>query len=154
MMKTLLLGLICFLLTSCQKSNVKFPEWGSSGDVGFAMNINQLAGGKAINCGFFELLHRSKPTNYSDGFQCAMKAYKKGLPFKLGTLTIPIDSYSYEAFLYSEGGRFLEVNFDAQEGFNGNHYLLWTNQCEAFEFDSNKKQILGINCEKISEYSW
>ncbi|MCB1582216.1 MAG: hypothetical protein R3E90_12710 [Marinicella sp.] len=141
-------------LSSCQINKKNFPAWGSIGDIGFAMNINQLAGDHAVDCGFFDLKSKAETSNYAEGYHCAEGAYKQGLPFKLGTLTVPIDSYFYQAHLESADGKYLEVNFDIYPDMNANHHILWTRSCEKFQFNTTQKQIIGVNCEKVSEYSW
>lgn len=113
-----------------------FPDWEGVGYEGFADSIDVVAGAGARNCGFFNLLTEEGRRGRRRGIRCAQQAYADGVPFKFGTVRLPIDSYAYEVLVRSSTGENWEIVYDIL--IDGTSAQIWFRKCESISLSRNR----------------
>ncbi|HHL31282.1 MAG TPA: hypothetical protein ENJ41_01765 [Oceanospirillales bacterium] len=82
--------------------------------------------------------------------KCAHQAAKKGLPFKFGSLTLPIDSYVYEVLVLGKDKKYWRIINDFMLAETDGQQ--WINECADIQFRSNSYQLR--NCSKVTSEQW
>ena len=144
---------IVLILFGCASEPPKtsYPEWGEVGYNGFTDYVDRKAGPSAINCGFFETFDRRAPRPYKvPGFDCVQYAIKNQLPFKFGTVRIPIDSYAYEVLVRDESGNFWEIVYDVM--LDGDAPQQWVRRCKSVDLAPRYSAYEGKDCEKVVDW--
>ncbi len=134
------------LLAGCSSTPeaFDFPDWGNVGYEGFADSIDVVAGSDAVNCGFFDLLTEEGRRDRAHGVRCAKHAYADGIPFKFGTVRLPLDSYAYEVLLRSPSGENWRIVYDIM--IDSTAPQIWFQKCESVEFERRPHHYRVHDC--------
>lgn len=156
-MKTCLLALLSMTLTGCASPVSQSPSaWNDFGYEGFGAKIERLAGPNAKHCGAINLVNKKDPTNrgasVEQGLKCIAESMAAGVPFKYGTVRIPIDSYLFEALVYTSAKEVWIVHYDVMlDGTDNMHDI---QLCEGLDLKNSSSTFEGINCNKITTKEW
>lgn len=156
-MKSYSLAILAATLTACASPVTQSPSaWNDFGYEGFGQKIERLAGPKAIHCGVMNLVNKKDPGNrgasVEQGRKCIADSMAAGVPFKYGSVRIPIDSYLFEALVYTPTKEIWIVHYDVMlDGTDNMHDI---QRCEGLDLKKSSSTFVGINCEQITTQEW
>ena len=135
-----------------QKSEV----WSSFGYEGFGAKIERLAGAQAVHCGVVNLVNKKDPSNSGAsvklGRECIKKSIADGKPFKYGTVSIPIDSYLFEALIFTPEREYWIVHYDVM--LDGTHNLHVIKRCKGIDLARSVSAFEAVDCKAVSTEEW
>ena len=144
---------ICLLALGCaaEPPKLDYPPWGEVGYQGFAEYVDRKAGRDALNCGFFETFDRRRQRTYKvPGFACVDHAIRNGLPFKYGTVRLPIDSYAFEVLVRDSSGAYWDITYDVM--IDGDAPQQWVKQCKFVELDHRFSTYEVGSCKSVVDW--
>ncbi len=149
-------SIVCIVI-SCSSAPVVYDrsEWPAYGYPAFSKKINATSGADAINCGFYDLIHKSKPNGekaWRESGQCIQYAVSAKQPFKVGSVRIPTDSYLYEILVFSPKKEYWLITLDAM--VDGSDTQQRIKRCQNITFSSRHLLYEGVDCLEVSNDSW
>jgi len=150
---------LVLLLASCTSNLVTVNDasaWSSFAYEGFGNKISRLAGNEAIDCGVINQINTNDPTNKNNSLKkarsCIEKSGSNGLPFKFGTVRIPIDSYLFEAITFTPAKEYWIVHYDYMVDGSSNMHVI--KRCKGLDLKRSDSTFTGINCIEVSTTDW
>lgn len=152
-MKYLLLFVIFIVVCSCaQNTYIAVEPWPQISYTGFKGSIDKLAGEGATDCGFHDLMSKEGKKSYKSGVRCAKEASKRGLPFKFGTVRLPIDSIAHEVLVLSQKSEYWLIVNDRM--FDDDSPQQWTQKCKEIKFKNYVLFYQGVECTEVKNGEW
>jgi hypothetical protein len=103
-------------------------SWTGECFAGFEQAMQELAGPLAVDCGF---------NSEEAGLACARRALASGLPFRLGSGGIGIDSFICDVVARNSQGHVFLIDYDSdvtgRMGKSGENAALYVERCESVE---------------------
>lgn len=129
-----------------------WPKYAYSG---FSEKIDRIAGGDAIDCGFYDLTQRNSNAlkeNAAGLSDCVKASIKSDKPFKIGSVRIPVDSAAYEVLVYSPEKEYWTIVFDWM--LDGSNAIHWVKRCDSVNVDVKSLSYKGEGCREVSAEEW
>lgn len=156
-MKALYLLPITITLAACATSVTQDRSaWTSFAYEGFGNKIERLAGAEANHCGVINQVSKSDPINkgasVKQGRACVIKSITEDKPFKFGTVRIPIDSYLFEALVYTPEKEYWIVHYDVMLDGTDNMHII--KRCKGIDLKRSESTFEGIDCVDVPTNQW
>ena len=142
-------------ITGCankEKPDLNMP-WKPFGFEGLLEKVNFIIVEDSRNCGYHNLLTDEGRNSYDYGFDCVIESDELGVPFFIGTVRLPHDSYAYEVTIRDENSEYWFITYD-KITWAENENQLWVDICKQAKFTlgvdeiSDCRKIVGIDWEK------
>lgn len=158
-MKVFFIVPVALLLLSCATSQQTTPDgnvWASFAYEGFGAKVERLAGGDAIDCGVINRVNKNDPINKGNSIKraraCVDKSVASGVPFKYGTVRIPLDSYLFEALVYTPTNEYWIVHYDVMLDGTDNMHVI--KRCKRIDLARSDSIFEGVDCVNVSISEW
>lgn len=141
---------VCAVLAQAGAVAAEPDAWLNVGYKGFGESIAALAGSGAVDCGFVNLLGESRPkrAQRKRAIACVRDASSRGVPFKFGTLRVPIDSYVHEVYVRTAAGERWKIVYDIM--IDGDAPQQWNATCKDISVDPKTLYLNGTECVEKS----
>lgn len=158
-MKVFFIAPFALLLLSCATSQQTTPDgsaWTSFAYEGFGAKVERLAGTDAIDCGVINRVNKNDPVNKGNSVRkaraCVEESVANGVPFKYGTVRIPLDSYLFEALVYTPSKEYWIVHYDVMlDGIDNMHVI---KRCKQIDLARSDSIFEGVDCVDVSTVEW
>lgn len=158
-MKVFFIAPFALLLLSCttaQRNASDENAWASFAYEGFGAKVGRLAGVDAIDCGVINQVNKADPVNKGNSIKKARACVEKGIanrvPFKYGTVRIPLDSYLFEALVYTPTKEYWIVHYDVMLDGTDNMHVV--KRCKRIDLARSDSIFEGIDCVEVSTQEW
>lgn len=158
-MKVFFIIPFALLLLSCATSQQTTPDgraWAFFAYEGFGAKVERLAGTDAIDCGVINQVNKSDPVNKGNSVKkaraCVEKSVAGRVPFKYGTVRIPLDSYLFEALVYSPTNEYWIVHYDVMLDGTDNMHVI--KRCKGIDLARSDSIFEGTDCVEVSTQEW